>query len=377
VRDRARFDTAARLWEKQVVRRRQLWWVGAVAAASAALFAASATAERAHVGYPNSILVLGHSGATGRNSDPQRPGVDVRANSWATGSNPEVRSLYLRILEVNPAIRGHNANLARDGATVADVVGQAESAVALRRKPELLVIQILDNDIRCDGSDPSQYRSFRATFVRALAILSRGLPNARIYVVSSWGRPATYVEAIKDIPEARAELTGTGLCDAFDPAGRVNTVHVAYLTQVVEGYEAQLKAGCARFMQCRWDGGALARLVDERADLSSDWGHASIHGHKRIAEYGWSGIFNFADTTPPLSKASVARRAGARIVKLSATDAEGVAGIEYKLVPRKRSPSAFAYRRYNRPVRVARRSTLVWRAVDLNGNCEATHSLRG
>jgi hypothetical protein len=38
-------------------------------------------------GDPSSIAVLGHSGATGENSDPQQPGVEVRANSWATGSN--------------------------------------------------------------------------------------------------------------------------------------------------------------------------------------------------------------------------------------------------------------------------------------------------
>jgi GDSL-like lipase/acylhydrolase family protein len=357
--------------------RRPLWWLGALAAVSAALFAASAAAERAHVGYPDSIVVLGHSGATGFNSDPQRPDVDVPANSWATGSNREVRSLYLRILEANPAIRGHNVNLARNGARVSDVVGQAGSAVARKRKPELVVIQILDNDIRCDGTDPSLYRSFRATFVRALVILSRRLPNARIYVVHSWGRPATYVEAIKDIPEARAPLTGTGRCDLFDSAGRVRPDGVAYLTKVVEGYEAQLRAGCARFVHCRWDGGALARLVDDRADLSSDWGHPSIHGHTRIAEYAWSGIFNFADTTPPLSKSAVSRRAGTRVVTLSATDAEGVAGIEYKVVPPKRTPSRVAYRRYAAPVPLARGSSFIWRAVDVNGNSEATHSLRG
>ena len=56
-------------------------------------------------GYPDSIAVLGHSGSTGEHSDPKRPFAEVRANSWATGSNPKVNSLYLRILERNPAIR--------------------------------------------------------------------------------------------------------------------------------------------------------------------------------------------------------------------------------------------------------------------------------
>jgi hypothetical protein len=97
----------------------------------------------------------------------------------------------------------------------------------------------------------------------------------------------------------------------------------------------------------------------------------------RISEHAWSGIFGFADTTPPRSASAVSRRAGARIVRLSATDAEGVRGVEYKLVPRKRLPARVAYRRYAGPVRVARGTTLIWRAVDVNGNSEATRSLRG
>lgn len=193
--------------------------VGVVAGASTALFAAGAAGERAHVGYPNSIVVLGHSGATGLNSDPARVGVDVPANSWATGSNPAVRSLYLRILEANPPIRGHARNLARDGARIGDLIGQARSAISLRPKPELVVVQILDNDIRCDGSDAANYGAFRRTFVDALTILARRLPNARIFVVSSWGRPATYAEAVKTIPAAREPLTGTRACDLFDTAG--------------------------------------------------------------------------------------------------------------------------------------------------------------
>ncbi len=36
--------------------------------------------------------MIGHSGATGYDSDPTRPGVDVTANSWATGTNPSVDS---------------------------------------------------------------------------------------------------------------------------------------------------------------------------------------------------------------------------------------------------------------------------------------------
>jgi hypothetical protein len=53
---------------------------------------------------------------------------------------------------------------------------------------------------------------------------------------------------------------------------------------------------------------------------------------------------------------------------LSATDNAGVAGIEYSI-------GGGAWTLYTGPVTVATGSTLTWRAVDVNGNIEASHSL--
>jgi hypothetical protein len=58
-------------------------------------------------------------------------------------------------------------------------------------------------------------------------------------------------------------------------------------------------------------------------------------------------------------------------VTLTATDPQSVSGIEYRLKPR------HAWRRYTRPVTLVRGQTLTWRAVDVNGNIEASHSLTG
>src|SRR4051812_5374581 len=81
-----------------------------VLAATSASAAPSGRSGSQYIAYPSSIAVLGHSGATGENSDPGRPGVEVRANSWATGTNPAVKSVYLRILAQHAGIKGHNVN---------------------------------------------------------------------------------------------------------------------------------------------------------------------------------------------------------------------------------------------------------------------------
>ena len=126
--------------------------------------------------YPNSIVVLGHSGATGYDSDPKAPETDATQNSWATGDNPEIRSIYLRLLALNPAVRGHNTNLAVDGTGVGELAGQADQALATKPLPELFLIQSVDNDMRCDGTDADNYAPFAATLTEVLKKITSGAP---------------------------------------------------------------------------------------------------------------------------------------------------------------------------------------------------------
>ncbi len=258
-----------------------------VVAAAALGGAASAAGERADSRYPNSIVVLGHSGATGYDSDPRRPRTDVWANSWATGTNPAVKSVYLRILAASPAIRGHNVNLAEDGANVRMLVAQAGKAVALKPEPELVLIQIMDNDIVCPATS-RDFAAFRTAFASALAVIARGAPRARMFVVSQFGSPGTYAKALT--LDQRRSSGGTGPCAFLDPSGRVVPKELARLEQIIHGYESQLAAGCRRFVNCRYDGGAFGRVVDQPQFISRDLNHFSIRGHAKAAGVAWSAL---------------------------------------------------------------------------------------
>jgi hypothetical protein len=247
----------------------------------------SRPAPKSTDGYPSSIAVLGHSGATGEDSDPDRPGLEVRANSWATGTNPEVNSLYLRILAKNPAIRGHNLNLAQAGASVDQLVLQAEEAVSGDTKPDLFVIQTMDNDIVCPAS-ADDLEAFRSTFVSALRTLAKRAPEAGIFVVSQFGSPATNAKALP--PELRLAFGGTGACDFLNVEGRLVPKKLARAEKAIHGYEAQLDAGCGQFDQCHYDGGAWGRIVDKRRFISSDGNHFAVQGHAKAAAVAWAGV---------------------------------------------------------------------------------------
>src|SRR5215472_17673062 len=88
------------------------------------------------------IIALGHSALTGENSDPQSLGMPAPQNSWATGTNPAVDSIYQRLAAVDPATRGHAVNEAAGGAPAATVVGQATQALGAVPNPRLVIIEI-------------------------------------------------------------------------------------------------------------------------------------------------------------------------------------------------------------------------------------------
>jgi hypothetical protein len=247
--------------------------------------------------YPSSIVVLGHSGATGRGSIPGHGLRDAPENSWATGTNPAVKSVYSRILAVNPAIRGHAVNLAQDGATVTEFAAQARRAVALTPKPELVLVFIGNDDVKCDGTDQSSYPGFRAAFSAALDVLSKGLPNARIFVLSMTAPNASYVKYLEGLDKnARLKHAGKALCQLVDsPSGRVVPAHVAYLNKIVTGYDAQLAAACAHVPLCRYDGGVVQRLDVTAADLTPDQRHLTVEGNAKLAAAEWAAMAGFVN----------------------------------------------------------------------------------
>jgi hypothetical protein len=256
------------------------------AGAFAALAHATVSKQGATV-YPNSIVVIGHSGATGYDSDRLRS--RWSHNSWATGDNPAVQSLYRRILAHNPQILGHNFNLAINGSNVASLLLQARKAVTLKPTPELVVIQSIDNDIACDGSDPKRYQPFGEAVVRVLGVLAEGAPDARVFVVSQFGSPGTYLKALT--PKQRKRIGGgSGPCDFVDASGGVIAKRLAYLESVIHGYEAALATACKGAAGCRFDRGAFGRVVGRPEYLSNDLNHLSVQGHAKAAAVAWSAL---------------------------------------------------------------------------------------
>jgi hypothetical protein len=239
------------------------------------------------------LVAIGHSGMTGAGTDPEDPYADAKANSWAAGSNPAVDSVYLRLVAARPETEGHVSNRAVGGTPAAALVDQARVALDEVPAPELILIQTIDNDIRCDGTDAAHVPEFGADLAAALTLITDMSPESAVLVVSGLGRPATYLAAVPRDNPAAADLLGTGdgMCDLFQPDGKsVARKHVANLTRIIEAYEAEQVRVCAQFQRCHTDGGAFGTYVDTPEGLASDLQHLSIAGHARAAEVIWPTV---------------------------------------------------------------------------------------
>ena len=245
----------------------------------------------AQVSASGGLIVLGHSGATGYNSDPGNPGTDARANSWASGTNPDVQSIYTRLLASDPGIEGKVANAAVDGSHVYDLDGQLDEALKEQPSPRLVLIQTVDNDIACDGSDGQNYAEFEKTLTAVLQRIASVSPKVMIVVVGTGATVANYTDVVAGLPDGKASrLTGSGPCDPFDAAGRKHPERIRYQQDVFDHYQARLRAACKAVSACHEDGGAINKLKITGEDLAPDYNHLSVAGLKKQAATEWELI---------------------------------------------------------------------------------------
>lgn len=343
-----------------------------VAASAVVLLTPARAADPAVTGYPNSIAALGDS-ITRAFDTCSTVLTDCPVNSWSTGTNQAVNSHYERILANNAGISGRNYNDAQTGAKMADLNAQVQAAVA--QHAEYVTILIGANDV-CTSSEATMtpVSTFRAEFQAAMNSLATGLPDARIYVVSIpniwqlWNVEhnniwAQFVWTVAGICQSMlANPTSTAQADV-DRRARVAWQSIVY--------DWQLGDVCSAYVHCRFDNWAAFSINFPPSEVSSiDSFHPSISGQALAASVSWAASFNFSDRTPPVSTATTTTVAGGTNVSIAATDNAGVAGIEYKL-------GNGAYAKYTGAVTVPAGIVLTYRAVDVNGNSEASHSIAG
>ena len=241
----------------------------------------------------NGLIAIGHSALTGENSDPSTSGA-VPANSWATGTNPALHSIYERMLAAFPKLKGHVANTAIGGATADQLAGQARAALAMVPHPQLAIIQTIDNDIRCDGTDASHVAKFGDSLRAALQVIFEQSPHTQVLIVSPQGSPARELKLMAPLIASSAQVrqiyAGPAPCGMVDNHGNIVRANVASLTAIINAYAREQARVCGTYPTCQTDHGALATFNHDPSVVASDFNHLNIRGLKEVAAKEWPSV---------------------------------------------------------------------------------------
>jgi lysophospholipase L1-like esterase len=341
----------------------------AVVMAVAGAAASTASADPAKVGYPSSLASTGDSITRAFNTC-SFPYIDCPQNSWATGTNAAVNSIYRRILGANQAISGRNYNDAKTGGRMVDLNGQVTAAA--QQGVDMVTILMGANDV-CRSSEAvmTPVETLRAQLAQALATFSAARPDARI-TVSSIPNVYHLWEIFHTNFGAVTVWTLAGICQSLlkNPTSnaQADVDRRARVAQRTRDDNDAIRDVCAQYVHCHFDNYAAYNLVFTTADVTTrDYFHPSVSGQTKAAATAWTNGFDFTDQTAPVSVGAV----DAGLFTATATDDGGVAGIEYRL-----SSDTLGYRRYAEPVSVPAGAAVTFRAVDVNGNIEASKTIQ-
>jgi lysophospholipase L1-like esterase len=266
--------------------------LGLVAALAGCGDGAAPAAAPSTPAYPSSMDALGASTTRGYNDCPTA-WTDCPDNSWSTGRNAAINSIYLRLLALNPRLMNKNFNDAVSGSTMADLQAQAHSAV--RRKVQLVTIAMGTNDA-CGGRAGAMtpVSAFRADFTKAMDTLTSGLPEASIRVVSI---PDVYQiwQLFHSDPNAVTAWTSSHFCDTLlanpTSGAQADSDRRGAVRARVIDFNTVLAEVCAKYPQCTTDGGAIFKASIAKEHISTnDYWHPSIAGQSLTARLVWGAL---------------------------------------------------------------------------------------
>lgn len=207
--------------------------------------------------------------------------------SWSTGESGLVNSHYRRLRADNDAIKGNAHNYAEPGARVAGLRAQADKAVSA--KVEYVTVLIGANDAcRARVQDMTPVADFRRGLDAALGSLKRGLPKARVLVVSIPDLNRLWEIARKEERAVKAWARGTCPALLANPTSMAaaDVDRRAAVAERVDAYNTQLAAACKAYgKQCTYDGGAAHRVRFTLHMINRvDWFHPDSDGQGKLAE---------------------------------------------------------------------------------------------
>jgi hypothetical protein len=256
---------------------------------------------------------------------PASFGLDCPSNSWSTGTNPAVDSLYQRILANNPAIAGHTANYAVTAVNVSDLPRQA--TLAAQQGAQLVTVDIGINDacapLGSNGGQQTPIAAFKTEFQQAIGILASAPSGPHILVASIPNLDRTWWLFHND-PNAQLRWPFGVICPPLlsNPTSTAPTdlLRRATFFATIAAYNLIEQHICSQTPNCKTDGGGLFGWQFDSNDIATvsntggvdaypfnltaltpigpgaipnstgDYWHPSLQGQTHIAQLEWAAL---------------------------------------------------------------------------------------
>lgn len=325
--------------------------------------------DPAVVGYPQRVVAFGDSITRAFLADGNVAEIgDKPQYSWATGTSPEVNSLTERIRTATGNVTATNA--AVSGASMTALVGQVNGAESAN--PQYATILMGANDIcRSNEGAMTSVTDYRTQITSGLNQLTTNEPEVRVFVASV---PDIFQvwQTFKDNSTARFIWGQFSVCQSMfanpESTAPADVERRQRVRQRIVDYNTQLSEVCSNYLRCRFDQNLLFNSPISSTLITADYYHPSIAGQHALANNLAQASFDFTDQQAPVSTVGFTQAQLMWLATLSATDNRSVRGLEYRL------PSQTTWTRYNQPFEVAPETTIIVRAVDINGNTEGSRA---
>lgn len=219
------------------------------------------------------------------------PWTDNPAGSWSTGTDASVNSHYLRLLALNPKIRGKNYNDARSGAKMGELSTQMAKAVS--QKVDYVTVEMGGNDVcAANESAMTSVATYRSQFQAGLETMTTGRSNVKILVASVPNVYHLWVLYHADLLAQAAWFT-FGVCQTMlnnpTSTAQADVDRRARVLQRIVDYNTALAQVCADFRQCLFDQNAAFESQYTKADVGHfDYFHPSLSGQAKFAAGTWA-----------------------------------------------------------------------------------------
>ena len=235
------------------------------------------------------MVALGDSITQAVGADTSTPAAATHL-SWATGHFPldPVGSHYERLLAAGAPISGRARNLAIDGARMADAPRQADAAV--QAGADYVTILMGANDL-CVWSKGliTPLRRFETSFRSTIESLTRGLPDARIYVLSIPDLYRVWL-MLHDDRAVTARWGRIRPCRSMFAKFNNERDRLEVRRRNMQ-FNETLEKVCEEYPNCRFDGHAVFDGAYIAGDVGADFFHPSARGQRDLAEISWRNGF--------------------------------------------------------------------------------------